>query len=396
MVRKNHRQNDAQTNVTTAQEDLTDYLAERSELQVRWVKVEDSGEKLSEKPVALTDDDEIADVADFPSGKYADDSSTDRGSFSHKTFIRHRDVVADFLESQDVADLQDVTPREVNRFNQRLQRNDYARSTRDLRLQTLKVFFEWAESEWRAPTGEGQGKRISETIARKRDDLDVSGSEKSRAGDDNHKISQERAEEILGDLARYDYASRQMVEFLLLYHVGCRASGLLSINVGDVKPRQGIIQIRNRPCESGIRLKKGNKGERDVNVADDVMTVVTDYIENNRSDPKDDSDALFTSWAGRIDESTLYRDITGLTKCGDCTDNDGDPLVKQNAGDCPESVGPHDIRRTCVTVFRDRGISWDTIGGRVNASPEMLREHYDSPSHSQAAERRRKEILNAL
>ncbi|CQH60018.1 XerC/D-like integrase [Halobacterium hubeiense] len=327
-------------------------------------------------------------MSDFPSGK-----NDGRGNFSKSTYTRYRDVVNDFLQTQDVSDLMEVEPRDINRWNQLLQRRDYARTTRDGKLETLEVFFKWAESEWRAPRGD---KQLSETIIRKRDDLDVSGDEKSRAGDDNHRISTKRAEKIAGHLAKHQYASRQMIEFLLIYHVGIRKSGLLSINCDDVKPRKGIIQIRNRPEETGVRLKRGNNGERDVNIASGVMSVVTDYIEENRTQPKDGSDALLTSWAGRIDDSTLYRDITGLTKCGECTDDDGNSLVNQNASDCPESIGCHDLRRVAITRMRDEGVSWDTISGRVNATVQMLKDHYDSPTHSQAADRRKEEILNAL
>lgn len=74
----------------------------------------------------------------------------------------------------------------------------------------------------------------------------------------------------------------------------------------------------------------------------------------------------------------------------------GNPLVNQNASDCPESIGCHDLRRVAITRMQDEGVSWDTISGRVNATVQMLKEHYDSPTHAQAAERRREEVLNAL
>ncbi|WP_336325990.1 tyrosine-type recombinase/integrase [Halovenus sp. HT40] len=371
-----------------AESDLTDFLAERAELRVSFEEPDDERERRYDRlPVARTQAGTQADVSDFPSGK-----SHGRGNFSKKTYTRYRDTVNDFIQSQDARDLMEVTPREINRWNQLLQRRDYARTTRDGKLETLEVFFKWAETEWRAPRDD----KISETIARKRNDLNVSGDEKSRSGDDNHRISSERAEEIIGHLAKHHYASRQMVEFLLIYHIGCRKSALLSINCSDVKPRKSIIQIRNRPEESGVRLKRGNKGERDVNISPDIMAVITDYIEEHRSEPNDGSDALLTSWAGRIDDSTLYRDIAGLTKCGECSDEGGEPLTKQNASDCPESIGCHDLRRVAITRMRDEGISWDTISGRVNATVQMLKQHYDSPTYEGAAERRKQEVLNAL
>lgn len=371
-----------------AENDLTDFLAERAELRVSFEEPDDDRERRYDRlPVARTQAGTQADVSDFASGK-----NHGRGNFSKKTYTRYRDIVNDFIQSQDVRDLMEVTPREINRWNQLLQRRDYARTTRDGKLETLEVFFKWAETEWRALRDD----KISETIARKRNDLNVSGDEKSRSGDDNHRISSEQAEENIGHLAKHHYASRQMVEFLLIYHIGCRKSALLSINCSDVKPRKGIIQIRNRPEESGVRLKRGNKGERDVNISPDIIAVVTDYIEEHRSEPNDGSNALLTSWAGRIDDSTLYRDIAGLTKCGDCSDDDGEPLTKQNASNCPASIGCHDLRRVAITRMRDEGISWDTISGRVNATVQMLKQHYDSPTYEGAAERRKQEVLNAL
>ena len=133
-----------------------------------------------------------------------------------------------------------------------------------------------------------------------------------------------------------------------------------------------------------------------MNISPEIMSVVTYYIDSHRTEPQDCSDALLTSWAGRIDDSTLYRDIAGLTKCGECTDDSGDSLTKQNASDCPESIGCHDLRRVAITRMRDKGVSWDTISGRVNATVQMLKDHYDSPTFEQAAERRKKEVLNAL
>jgi integrase len=303
--------------------------------------------------------------------------------------------VNDFLQSQDVNDLKDVTPREISRWNQTLQQRDYARTTRDGKLETLGVFIKWAEREWRI-NYDGGRQKLSDVISKKRDDLDVSNDEKSRAGDDDYRISSERAEEIIGHMAKHDYASRQMVEFLLIYHVGCRKSALLSLNCSDIRPQKGIIEIRNRPEQAGVRLKKGNSGERDVNIKPEFMSVVMDYIKEHRSEPQDGSDALLTSWAGRINDSTLYRDIAGLTRCGDCTDDDGEPLTKQNASDCPESIGPHDLRRVAITNMRDKGMSWEVISGRVNAKVEMLKQHYDSPTFEGAAERRKAEVMNAL
>jgi hypothetical protein len=126
------------------------------------------------------------------------------------------------------------------------------------------------------------------------------------------------------------------------------------------------------------------------------MQVVVDYIEERRTEPKNDTDALLTSWKGRIDDATLYRDVTGLTECGDCVDVDDNPLTNQNVSDCPESIGPHDLQRTAITRMRDKGLSWEMIGGRVNATPSVLKDHYDSPTHAQAAQRRREEVLRRL
>ncbi len=46
--------------------------------------------------------------------------------------------------------------------------------------------------------------------------------------------------------------------------------------------------------------------------------------------------------------------------------------------------------------MRDEDISWDIISGRVNAIVQMLKDHYDSPTHEQAAKCQIQEVLNAL
>jgi hypothetical protein len=200
-----------------ARTDVCQFLAERSELRVEFEEIQ-TPSGMAERPVARTQDGTKASVSDFPSGK-----NDGRGSFSRKTFVRYRDTLSDFLKSQDVTDLMDLEPRAISRWNTHLQRQDYARTTRAGKLQTLETFLKWAESEFRAPRDDF---RLSETVNRKRKDLDVSQSEKSRAGDENHVISQERADEILSHLARHDFASRKMVEFLLIYRIGCRQSAL--------------------------------------------------------------------------------------------------------------------------------------------------------------------------
>lgn len=382
---------DESPTTTQAKADLCDFLSERSELSVSFEEPDDDRERRYDRlPVARTQAGTRADVSDFPSGK-----SDEQGNFSKKTYVRYRGTVNDFIQSQDVSDLMEVTPREISRWNQTLQQRDYARTTRDGKLETLRVFIEWAERHWRITYSDGK-KKLSDVISKKRDALDVSNDEKSRAGEDDYRISSERAEEIIGHLAKHDYASRQMVEFLLIYHIGCRKSALLSLNCGDIRPQKNIIEIRNRPEQASVRLKKGNSGERDVNIKPKIMSVVMDYIDENRTEPQDGSGALLTSWAGRINESTLYRDIAGLTKCGDCTDDEGEPFTKQNASDCPESIGPHDLRRVAITTMRDKGLSWEVISGRVNAKVEMLKQHYDSPTYEGAAERRKAEVMNAL
>lgn len=88
----------------------------------------------------------------------------------------------------------------------------------------------------------------------------MSDDERSRAGDDSHRITEDRAEEILGHLAEFEYASRQVVEFLLIYHVGFRKSGIRSLDYSDVLPHKNIVEVRNHPEERGVRLKRGNKG----------------------------------------------------------------------------------------------------------------------------------------
>lgn len=373
-----------------AEEDLCDFLAIRSELEVEFEKCENKhhNQKHDRQPVARTADGNEAKMSDFPSGK--NDSG---GNFSKKTFTAYASNINDFIQSQNIEDLNDVEPKTVNRWHQAMQRKGNARTTRDQKLTLLRSFFEWTESQWRVSNDE---RSITEPIERMRNDLSVSPDEKSRAGDEDRIISVDKAEKILGELARHEYASREMTEFLLIYHVGLRQSGIRSINCGDVRPEDDIIKVKNLPEDRGVRLKKGDNGERHVVIKQAVMNVVQDYMNSNRSEPNDGSNALFTTNFGRISKSTLYKDIEYLTRCGDCEDKGGKALTKKNASQCSESISPHDLRRVAVTRMRDNGMTWEAISGRANSSIDVLKQFYDSASSSEKAERRRKEVLNAL
>ena len=161
-----------------------------------------------------------------------------------------------------------------------------------------------------------------------------------------------------------------MIEFLLIYHVSMRKSALLSINRGDVKPCKGVIEVQDPPEQAGVQLKRGNEGEQDVNITSGVMSVVTDHAETNQTELKDGSNTLLTSRAGRIDDSTLYGNITGLTKCSECMDDDSKPLMNENASDCPESIGCHDLHCVVIARMRNEELSSETISGSECYCPD--------------------------
>jgi len=236
----------------------------------------------------------------------------------------------------------------------------------------------------------------------------------------DEKLSAERAEAILESLERYSFASRDHALFALGWHTGARLGGLRSLDLQDVyldeddlerlhhqddiddevleKVEPPFLYFRHRPPETP--LKNQEDGERPVSLSDDIAEVVSEYIEVNRVQMTDEEGGrpLFSTekGAGRMSKGSIrsrFNIVTQPCRYGRCPhgrdEASCEALEHGYESRCPSSRSPHPIRTGSITHHRDRGWPAEVLSERVNATPEVIRAHYDHPEQLKRMESRR-------
>ncbi|WP_345778664.1 tyrosine-type recombinase/integrase [Halobaculum magnesiiphilum] len=217
------------------------------------------------------------------------------------------------------------------------------------------------------------------------------------------RLETERAQEILTHMERYEYASRDHVIMLLLWHSGIRLGTLRSIDVDDYDSDGRCIDIRHRP-ESETPLKNGDAAERAISVSEHYCKVLDDYIEHNRHNVRDDYGRrpLISSQHGRLSSAPIRQAVYQWTlpcTIGSCP-HDQDPetcewAVRDSRAGCPSSRSPHAIRRGAITHQLRNHVPQNVVEERSNVSGEVLEQHYDQRTEREKMEVRR-EFLDAL
>ncbi|WP_435066256.1 tyrosine-type recombinase/integrase [Halobaculum sp. EA56] len=335
--------------------------------------------------------------------------------------------------------LEPLTPREGIEMYLEARRDELTKGTIRGQTYRLDAFQQWCEEEgienlneltgrdlyryrvWRRE-GHGEGRdpiapvtlrgqlatlraflRFAEEIDAVRDDLRTDVPLPVVTGGQNVSettLEPERVGDILEYLDRYEYASRNHVILLLMWHTGARAGGIRSLDVGDVDldtERPGI-QFRHRP-ESDTPLKNKERGERWNAISPYVSRILEDYIDGPREDVRDDygREPLITTEYGRVSISalrdTLYRITRPCWRGAGCP-HDRDPETceathSDRMSTCPSSRSPHDVRSGRVTAYRRDDVPRRVVSDRLDASGGILDEHYDRRSSREKAEQRR-------
>jgi integrase len=221
-------------------------------------------------------------------------------------------------------------------------------------------------------------------------------------GDVNERIiAADRAEAILEYLSKYHYATTYHALFKTLWHTGCRISGAIALDVEDFQSDpygDNALKFRNRP-ETDTPLKNKSSGERNVNISDELKTVLNDYINNPRHDVTDEygRNPLFTTPNGRLYRQRSYKNIVALTR--PCVIDDNCPHDreineceaandKEKSSMCPSSLPHHPIRKGAISYHLNNGWTKEVLSERVDVSGDVLEKHYDLRSEERKRENR--------
>lgn len=311
----------------------------------------------------------------------------------------------EWLDDHDISDLSDLSTRNIKEF-------EAHRRSRDLDTQSLNNQFGTIR-QWLGYCYELNA--VSKDVAKA---LDVpSLSKEDRVN--TEKLITERAEEILKNLDRYRYASREHVLFLLLWRTTARIGTIRALDLRDFyhtdddrrRLREelenegfaphvvdGILEDVEFPllyprhrAESETPLKNDEGGERVINLAEWVGEVLEDYIAVNRADVRDEDGRrpLLSSKKGdgRLSKSAMRNWCYILTQpCefgGPCP-HDRDPETCEarehgHGSKCPSSRSPHRVRTGSITNHRDRGWPISELADKANTSEDLIEGVYDQP-----------------
>lgn len=236
-------------------------------------------------------------------------------------------------------------------------------------------------------------------------------SKKERRSEETVRLTQ--AEEMLRYLQKFEYASRKHALFYTLWHTGCRISGAISLDLGDLDriwdedegEYEHVLMFRDR-LEQGTPLKNGESGERNVTISQDLYEVLQDYISQRREAVTDEfhRKPLFTTNNQRITRQRAYKDYVALSR--PCHINDTCPhdrdiedctaaRQKKRAFGCPSSKSLHPIRRGSITHHINMGWPKPKLSERVDVSVQVLNDHYDN-RRNEEERKGRKQFLDLL
>jgi len=328
-----------------------------------------------------------------------------------------------------VSDLDPITPEEAVDLYLEAMRDEKADSTLDAQMYRLRAFVAWCDEEgiddlsqldgrdlyayrvWRREGGyddeELKTVTLKGDLATIRTFLRFCADIEAVAGElydqvplpsidgegdvSDSTLPVDRADGILDYLERYEYASRDHVVLLTLWHTGCRAGELRALDLDDLDlhgNRAGAtgpaVHFRHRPG-TGTPLKNKDGGKRWASISSHVARVLEDWIDGPRPQVLDEHDRapLITTQTGRIAVSTMRDSIYRVTRpCwrGEPCPHDRDPETceatrHEAMSKCPSSRSPHDVRSGRVTAYRLDDVPRQVVSDRMNASREILDKH---------------------
>jgi integrase len=312
------------------------------------------------------------------------------------TITSHRSRLRPFVEwclEEDVENMNELTGRDLYEYRVWRREGEYsegdveqlAPATLESALNTLKRFLKFAADI----------EAVNEDLFTKVPIPDLSNSDEVS----DSKIVPERVPPILEHLQRYEFASRDHIVLLLIWHTGARLGGVRSIDVGDVdlEGESPAIEFHHRPKQD-TPLKNDRLSERHNRIHPKVAEVLEEYIDHRRTEVTDDYGRrpLISTTHGRASRSTIRETVYKYTR--PCEIGEGCPHNRdiedcvatnyKKATKCPSSRSPHDFRKARVTNYRNDGVAREIVSDRLDASEDVLDKHYDRASKRQRAERR--------
>jgi site-specific recombinase XerD len=334
---------------------------------------------------------------------WLDRQRSERAESTVESYKRRAGEFVEWCQENAITNLNDLTGRDLVRFDSYLRSRDLAKNTLNNRLGTIRQFLEFCENADAVPEGTAEA-------------VDVPKLTKEEYVN-TVKLPSGRAESLLTNLDRFHYASLDHALVQLMWRTTARVGALRALDTEDIYlTEDDVDRIRyqqdvNAEEESLLNdvladveppflwirhreetpLKNKEKGERPIALRDDTGEVLRGYLNVNRPDVTDENGRkpLFASKksGSRLSISAMRNRLYRLTRpCimgGDCP-HDRDPETCEGMehgleSRCPSTRSPHKVRTGSITWHRDRGWPVDDLAEKANTSPRLIRSVYDQP-----------------
>ncbi|MFC7229433.1 site-specific integrase [Salinirubellus salinus] len=280
----------------------------------------------------------------------------------------------EWCEENGLEEIENVSKKDVHDFLQH-RKQDLAKTTYKANTDTLRACLRYIEKLDFAEEGvhevaESPTLTDSENV---RDDI----------------VPREKAEQILNQLDKFRYASKEHALFQIFWETAARTGAVRGLDVEDYNAEQQYIEFHHRP-EYSTPLKNADNGQRLVSLSSPTCVVLDDYIAENRLDTQDEHGRhpLLTTPNGRIAANTIRKWSYRVTcpefyaEC-DCGKNTNYKY------ECENSVGAHAWRRGAITHWLESDKPKEVVSDRAQVSERILEKHYDGRDERTKMEQRR-------
>ncbi|WP_435358468.1 tyrosine-type recombinase/integrase [Haloarchaeobius sp. DFWS5] len=291
----------------------------------------------------------------------------------------------EWCEENGIERVGDVTPWHIDEYDMHRRQQGNAPTTIKGELTTLRVLLKYLA-------------RIDAVDDKIPEAVDVPNlSPKEESSDE--RLTAEDATALLTYFrnSRAEFGTAKHAFLEVTWNTGARVGGIRALDVDDYDD-SGTLAFRHRP-RTDTPLKNKEDGERIVGIPPAVCEALNVYIERERHDKRDDHgrEPLFSARQGRPSFSTLRAwSYLGTQPClhSQCPHGRDRPrcgyVSRNDASKCPSSRSPHRIRTGSVTEQLNRGFAVEKVATRVNATPQVLRDHYDVADEDEEFQQRRR------
>lgn len=324
--------------------------------------------------------------------RWLDKQRAEKSEASISAYYYRLKLFVEWCEQHDIDDMADVDGWAVDEYELHRRSKQVAASTLHNEIKTLRRWLKYLGQIGVVDAGLWQGMEIPQIP-------------ETEASDDT-RLSPPDAKALIeyyrDSTPHYGTRGHALLEFA--WHTGARVGGIRAVDLHDVEHAQAFVRFVHRP-DQDTPLKNGRDGERVVALPAVVVDVLETYIDSERMDSHDSHgrSPLFTSTRGRPTTGTLrdwmYR-VTQPCVYSPCPhDRKRDTCEyreKAKLSGCPSSRSPHQVRTGAITWMLNKGDPADVVSKRVNATVEVIEQHYDKEQDIEEMEQRRRQYVGDI